>query len=413
MKASTGAYYRTGKAAKILAVSPYHVRCLLEAGLLDGQMEQNGRWKIPIEEVRRLQSQGVPPIPEGRKEAGQAFPRPHHPAQAEPPASPCVLAAQEDTAIAAQEVEQERSEVERLRLQTQRVKLQRELRKEREQDDAEQQAPVKAARAALAAAQEARRRTDWEEQWLTYALGEIPYDAPEGTDLDVSEAVSATLEKRGPEQASYLTQSLVDSAIARTLAPHFHEKRKQDTIRLALMSALPLGAPDGLKLAARQAAEKALSDVRPQAEESEMKRMVQAAVQPLVSQYEAEEAREQVIQSLGWELPWISEEATEEAKTRIRRLVAKQPQGTDVRRLRAAAQRIVDVENRAAQGRREIYPYLLRLEDRYEFEASAAQIEREIEPAVLEGLRAELEGNESQDELCKLVHRLVRRALGI
>ena len=49
-----GDFYTPGQAARILQLTDRHVRHMLEAGELEGEKAENGRWRIPQREVHRL-----------------------------------------------------------------------------------------------------------------------------------------------------------------------------------------------------------------------------------------------------------------------------------------------------------------------------------------------------------------------
>ena len=59
---TVGATYRSGQAAKILGASAHALRRLAEAGLVDAEFN-GSQWRFPAEEIRRLQSEGLPPLP--------------------------------------------------------------------------------------------------------------------------------------------------------------------------------------------------------------------------------------------------------------------------------------------------------------------------------------------------------------
>ena len=57
-----GVTYRSGQAAKILGVSAHALRRLAEAGLVDAECT-GSQWRFPVEEIQRLQREGLPPLP--------------------------------------------------------------------------------------------------------------------------------------------------------------------------------------------------------------------------------------------------------------------------------------------------------------------------------------------------------------
>ena len=57
-----GTTYRSGQAAKILGVSAHALRRLAEAGLVDADFT-GSQWRFSVEEIQRLQREGLPPLP--------------------------------------------------------------------------------------------------------------------------------------------------------------------------------------------------------------------------------------------------------------------------------------------------------------------------------------------------------------
>ena len=57
-----GVSYRSGQAAKILGASAHALRRLAEAGLVDAEFT-GSQWRFSMEEIQRLQREGLPPLP--------------------------------------------------------------------------------------------------------------------------------------------------------------------------------------------------------------------------------------------------------------------------------------------------------------------------------------------------------------
>lgn len=55
--------YRTGAAAKLLGITPYELRRLPEAGLVNAEVTPTGQARDAEAEVQRLLKEGVPPLP--------------------------------------------------------------------------------------------------------------------------------------------------------------------------------------------------------------------------------------------------------------------------------------------------------------------------------------------------------------
>lgn len=65
------------------------------------------------------------------------------------------------------------------------------------------------------------------------------------------------------------------------------------------------------------------------------------------------------------------------------------------------------------QGLSAIYPCLLQLEQDWEFDKGRLALERELKNSSGPQLEEHLTGQESEEHAVKLVHRLVRRRLGV
>jgi hypothetical protein len=54
---------RIGQTAAQLGISPHHLRQLCKCGLVEAELSTGGQWRVPMSEIRRLQSEGVPAAP--------------------------------------------------------------------------------------------------------------------------------------------------------------------------------------------------------------------------------------------------------------------------------------------------------------------------------------------------------------
>jgi len=117
---------------------------------------------------------------------------------------------------------------------------------------------------------------------------------------------------------------------------------------------------------------------------------------------------------VGASLPWgLSREAQQEAVEEIREAVDALPRGAPRAELEKARDGIVErykrVHEREEKKQRlvedalhEIYPYLLKLDRKWEFDKSAWGLGQDLTPAIREALAEELQGD---------VRRLVREVL--
>jgi hypothetical protein len=273
-------YYRTGQAAKQLDASSYQIRRLCECGLIDAELTSGKQWRIPASEVVRLRREGVPPVPQLLREPAESTatpvqrerngqsPEPEDPEDEEPadlhgsPSEEVVRSAEEVTItenlLKKRKLERDFEEVE-------------DFFRERAQ---KQRAELTAERTRAAQLQAQQRRRDRQDEWVTYGLKSVPWEAPKEIELHVHEAIEDALSKLDPAQPEHLVRRLVDTATEKGLAPWRHAERRKKALEAAL-ARLPWAVkymPDraDLKQRALRLAAAALDALRPSSTDWEM-----------------------------------------------------------------------------------------------------------------------------------------------
>ena len=461
MVAATEVHFRVGQVAKKFGVSTYHIRKLLEAGLMDGELTDGQQWRIPTSEIARFEKSGLPPTPQtaGRDtEAGHRLPPPPagsrqgHPALLAPPSDEVIEAAEEVVVL--------ENEVKALGLRRQREEGLDWFREREEQEAERLAAEQDTERQAQAQAERDRRRRRWFDDWQRYSLDSFPREARNQVEKGVYEAVTQVLGELEPEQDSGITRRLVDAAVERALAPWRTRKEIEQAIEDAV-NRLPSGArsyfkPTAWQIQATQAARQAIRQLEPDASFPEIEAAARQAVELIAREFEAHKAAQQDAAMRQDILRWASlpagltEEGRELASRAVAEAVAALPPATPRRKLEEAAEQAVapfreavaryqqeqaqaqqeqaerERQERQAESQRrdkerlietalgEVFGYLLKLEQDWDFDGKTAwTLEREIKEPIRKRLDAELAGNEPLDQVQKRVRRLVREQLGI
>jgi hypothetical protein len=159
--------YSTGQAGLTLGISSYKVRALCEAGAIDAELTDTGRWKIGAHEIARLQKAGIPAIRREPAESSDAeaaaddeTPQSANGTAPKPalygPPSKKLIAAKEKAIRLQNQAEALRHQLEVEELQRQIRAAQRAEREEEEQRSQE------------------RRRDKWLKRWLDYSMSRAP-----------------------------------------------------------------------------------------------------------------------------------------------------------------------------------------------------------------------------------------------
>jgi len=183
---------------------------------------------------------------------------------------------------------------------------------------------------------------------------------------------------------------------------------------------------------AKTAVSEAIAQLPSGRDESEIKATRDAALLPFLQTVAQRQTAERDRTARAWVeyltsfemIGWPTKEK-ENATAAVVKALAELPPGTAQARLREVSDRTLQVfrDAHAWQERklertegalREIYPYIGRLEARYDFGSKTARtLEMEIRSSIRDELQRELTGRESPDQATRIVRRLVREALGI
>lgn len=290
--------YRTGQVARMLSASPYHIRRLCEAGMVEAELTDGRRWRIPSREVERLKRDGLPPIPQVERTADRVKARvdDHAPdelaeavsqdsisnrstgpnqAEAVFHGSPEVREAVDSVAIAEAQLKRRRIELEQTNVEDEfEARDRRRMTAQQEERRRQQEAETEKARRAAV------------DSWLAYAFRQIPPDYPAEARLSVSRAVEAVLVAIPPEYSKTVITQMVDAAIAEGLKPARRSKEIQRAIEAAV-NTLPRGAkggwsPTDWQTTAAAAAERAVTKLGDTVGYAEMLVAARAAARLLV-----------------------------------------------------------------------------------------------------------------------------------
>jgi excisionase family DNA binding protein len=404
-----GNYYRSGQAAKQLGISSYHVRRLCEAGEIAAEITDGNQWRIPVTEIRRLETEGVPPVPQELNDDPadqQATPLDRGRGRDRVEAAPEVTAAANAVRIAA-------SQVERRRL-------------ERDAEEVEDWFRERTRRETAQAAEELRRREAEQSQqvrreriagWTRYALNAIPFGFPREAELDVHTVVSGILGRLDLATDETTIKRLISAAIEKALVPWRRVQDRQKAIESAV-NQLPFEVkylPEfaALKSRAAEAATAAVAKLGEDAGVNDLELGATSAVQPMIREYEHKAACNRAVTELY--LPGATSEELEQGKKRVKRalftlgcdtsqkhidrakrdalapLEAKIAHRNKAQQIEAEEQRVrAEAERKADVGLWHIEAYL---RDEYEFDGGLAAMRREVErlkPVIRERLIDEL-----------------------
>lgn len=231
------ASYSTSSAASELQVSQHIMRRLIEAGLVDADRTEGGRWRIPRSEIHRLKEEGIPqlPAPVPNPDPLPARSNPVVVSQPPQPASPAVKEAVD------------RLEIRRTELELENVE---DAFRERQRRQAETEAEQ---RRRQLEASEAAARKEWEERTLLHALRRIPADCGPTLKLKAEQQLRAALQPYSHHTTPELVEEVTAAAVEAALTPYRQEQKVQQIISEALAE---------LPAAARGLRERSPSEVR-------------------------------------------------------------------------------------------------------------------------------------------------------
>jgi hypothetical protein len=327
-----GLFYSTGQVARQLGTTLAAIRVLCEKRLIAAETSPGGHWRVPASEVERLKRDGLPPIPRplpnpSAPAAGNGTSNDHsYPEFVEEPSDEVALAADRVTIM--------KSTLEQRKVERQIVE-QDDWFRDREHLEAE----AKAAEHQKAEAKQAeQRRQEWVQEWTQYALNSLPWGARQEVEVEVYTAAQQALSLLQSGQPRGVTQRLVDAAVHRALAPW---TRKQEIERAIAAGMNKLGwnvqfrseyAP--LKQRAWEAAVATVRRVRAEASYQEMETAALQAVQPMVREYEHQQACERMVGRLY--LFDLDSAERDPAKEAVRKALEKLPVGADAKTMERA-----------------------------------------------------------------------------
>ena len=328
---TVGMMYRSGQAAKILGVSAHALRRLAEAGLVDAEYT-GSQWRFRVEEIERLQRDGLPPLPAMDDDSLRSA---RSPQSRNKPETESLLAPPSEELIA--DVE----DLERQKLKLQKLGVRREIEeatdffraREQEEKDQEEQRRTRLQeqrhqqQRQQSQLQEQQRRQRWRSQWLEHALRSMPFFAPKELKLQVNKHVTETLGRLSPSESRQVVRQLVDAATEKALKPW----RRQQEIRKVIEDALPyeIKYSDDKPKALRAAAQ-AVRKLRPEATPEELQLAAKEAIQPFIIKQEHEKQCEEIIGSISSCLRGDTAQDREVGRNVVRAEIEKLPVGCGV-----------------------------------------------------------------------------------
>ena len=327
-------FYSTGQVARQLGTTLATIRILCENRVLAAETTPGGHWRVPASEVERLKRDGLPPIP-----------RPL-PAESTPPASngpagryghPELLAEPSDEVVSANDL------VAITRSMLEKRKIDRELEENEDwfRDRQGRQAAAAAAeRQRTEAKQAEQRRLLWVQQWTQYALNSLPYGARREVEMEVHALVQEALSVLQPSQPEAITRRLVDAAVHRALGPWTRKQEMERALKAGMnrlswdIQYRPEHAP--LKQRAWDAAVAAVRQVREEASYNEIETAAVQAVQPIIREYEHQQACQSIVGRVY--IYDATREEEEAAKEAVRKALAALPIGAAAEQLEKAGQ---------------------------------------------------------------------------
>jgi excisionase family DNA binding protein len=325
-------YFTTGQAAQQLSASQAQIRALCESGVVEAETTPGGQYRIPAGELARLQREGLPPIP--RPLPTESVPPPGNGTDGRHGHSELLAEPSDEVVSAADEVAITRSRLEKRKIEREMEENEDWFRaRDRQQADADA-----AERQRNEARQAEQRHLQWLQQWTRYALDSLPYGARREVEVEVHITVQEALSALQPSQPETITRRLVDAAVHRALRPW---NRKQDIERAhqAGMNKLAWDVRYGseyapLKQRAWEAAVAAVGKVREEASYNEMETAAVQAVQPMIREYEHQQACQRIVRRVYIAGATVGEgEAANEA---VRAALAALPIGTAPKQLEKA-----------------------------------------------------------------------------
>jgi excisionase family DNA binding protein len=406
----TGVYYRTGAAAKLLAISTYELRRLAESGLIEA--EYNGsQWRFPVTEVERLLKAGVPPIPASDAQADpQLARRPRAGTNGGgagllgPPSQDLVASTEElvatENLLKRRKLDQELEQVE-------------DWFRERETEEEERlAADEREEQARLAEEQAQREHNEWVRVWEAHALDLVPEDAPIEIRLAVHEAVRAKLLALDPVPAHVVTQQIVEALVARLLAPWHHEKNLLVILIEARDTMLPAEARRSTppvtvwQSRAIQAAAEAIQPLPTGASSEQIRAAAKQAVAAVIQEFDHDQHSERLVHDLWLQLRDATGAELETARNEVVTALAGLPPSASERDREATRDAaIAPIRKAIAQRQAVAESERQRIQAEAEAERQRIQTDRQAAEARLVGevLASQARGDHNSDKRAILI----------
>jgi hypothetical protein len=190
-----------------------------------------------------------------------------------------------------------------------------------------QAAAAAAERQRTEAKQAEQRRLLWAQQWTQYALNSMPYGARREVEMEVHALVQEALSVLQPSQPEAITRRLVDAAVHRALGPWTRKQEMERALKAGMnrlswdIQYRPEHAP--LKQRAWDAAVAAVRQVREEASYNEIETAAVQAVQPIIREYEHQQACQSIVGRVY--IYDATREEEEAAKEAVRKALAALP----------------------------------------------------------------------------------------
>jgi excisionase family DNA binding protein len=322
-------FYSTGQVARQLGTTQAAVRTLCENRAIAAETSPGGHWRIPASEMERLKRDGLPPIPRPLP-SPSAAPAVNgtsggydYPEFLEEPSDEVALAA-DRVAITKSTLEQRKVERE--------IEENEDWFRERKRRKAEAEV---AERQRTEAKQAEQRRERWVQRWTEYAINSLPFDARGEAEMEVHNAVQEALSVLQPSESEAITWRLVDAAVHKALAPWTRKHDMERALKAGMNNLawdVQLRAEYGpLKQRAWEAAVAAVGKVRAGASYHEMETAAVQAVQPMIREYEHQQACQQIVSRLYlFDLTLAEQDAAKEA---VRKALAALPIDADSKQM--------------------------------------------------------------------------------
>ena len=339
-------FYSTGQVARELGTTLATVRTLCESGVMASETSPGGHLRIPEAEVKRFKREGLPPIP-------RPLPIGSPPSNGTNGSHGCPeLPAKlpDEVALAANRVAITRSALEKRRIDRDIEETEDWFRDRRRQQDVAEAAERQIAEARRAE----QRRQEWMQNWTQYALKSVPSNARGEVEIEVHAAVDAALSKVLACQPDAITRPLVDAAVHRALRPWTRKQELESALRSA-MNKLPWDLRNSsehapLKQRAWDAAVESLRRLREEASCREMETATVLAVQPMVREYEYQQACRRIVERAS--IFQATREEEEAARKAVRKALAMLPVNASPRELEAAGDAALTPHKAAVTQRR-------------------------------------------------------------